>query len=114
MARFYGVVGYETEEHETEPGVWVPSGIFEKPYYGNVSKRHRRWEASSYDSNNENLIIENRINILADGYMREHWPAIKYVEWNGVKWKVASVDISRPRIELTLGGVWNENTTATA
>lgn len=108
MARFYGMVGFETNQRETEPGIIKPF-MEEKPYYGKVLKNSRRWEGNE-QSTNDNVILSNRISIVCDAYMNDHWPTIKYLRWNNVNWAVTSMDIERPRIILTLGGVWNGNT----
>ena len=109
MARFYGKIGFELDQVETEPGVYEPSRIVEKSYTGDLPKHLHRWEATP-DGTNDNLTLANRISIICDSYMTEHWPAIKYAVFNGVKWKVESAEIKRPRIFLTLGGVWNGHT----
>ena len=36
-----------------------------------------------------------------------HFFAIRYVKWAGTRWKVDDVEVKRPRLKLTLGGVWN-------
>lgn len=106
MARFFGPIGYEQEQHESEPGIWTPSGMVERNAFGAVLKRQRKW-ADSSEGTNDNLEVTNRISIVADDYVNEHWPAIKYVKWADTYWKVVSIDIERPRVILSLGGVWN-------
>lgn len=106
MARFYGFVGFEVDEVETEPGIYEPACIVEKPYFGKLVKHYRRWEATQ-NGTNDNLVLANRISIVCDNYMTDHWPAIKFVVWQNARWKVDSAEIQRPRIILTLGGLWN-------
>jgi len=106
MSRFYGAIGFEEDQVETAPGVYEPARITEKTYTGDLPKHLRRWETTT-DGTNDNLTLANRISIVCDNYMTEHWPAIKYVVFNGVKWKVGNAEIKRPRIILTLGGMWN-------
>ena len=114
MARFYGKVGYEEEQHEdpSNPGVWIPTQIHEHQHFGTILKHSRRWDASN-TSANDDLTLNNRISIVADAYINEHWPAIKYVIIAGTPFKVLSVDIARPRYILNLGGVWNGHTSTT-
>lgn len=103
MARFHGKVGY-TESIETAPGVWTDE-VSEREYYGDVIRESRQWSGTSQV--NDNLVVNNRISIVADAFAYENFSAMKYVIWSGVYWKVSSVEIQRPRLILTLGGVYN-------
>lgn len=110
--KFSGKVGFWIEDAETKPGVYKP-GIVERPYTGDVQKNIRRFQ-SAENQQNDNLVTNNRISIIANLFIQENWPSIKYVYWNGIKWKVNSVDItSYPRVFLDLGGVYNESTSIT-
>lgn len=106
MAKFSGAIGYEKLK-ETAPGVWRPS-ITEKHFRGDLLKHAWRWSPS--DKVNDDLTISNQVSILADAFMYENMGAIRYVTMHGSKWKVTNVEISRPRIILTLGGVYNGST----
>lgn len=103
MAKFYGIVGY-IESIETAPGVYTEY-ITERNYYGDVTRNAHRWERSEHL--NDNLNVNNVISISADAYANLHSFAIRYVEWMGVKWKVTNVEFQRPRLILTIGGVYN-------
>lgn len=103
MAKFCGNIGFMLTK-ETSPGVWTPV-YEERKYYGDVLSNTRRWEASEYV--NDNLVINNRISILADKFAYENFSAMRYVTWNNVDWKITSVDIQRPRIILSMGEVYN-------
>ena len=104
MARYYGNVGY-AKSVETAPGVWEDS-ITVRPYYGDVIRNTRRWDNG--EGLNDNLNINNQISIIADAYAYQNFHAIKYVEWMGIKWKVSSIDVERPRLILSVGGVYHE------
>ena len=103
MAKFYGAVGY-AEQVETAPLVWEEQ-ITERYYYGDVIKNTKRFEKGEHL--NDNLNVNNTISILADAYAEQHFFAIRYVSWMGAKWKVTTVDVQRPRLVLSLGGVYN-------
>lgn len=105
MNRFAGTVGF-VRTVETEGSVWKEE-VTEKPYKGDTIRDARRWEKPT--EVNDSLTISNEINIVADSYMLSNWAFIKYVIWNGVKWRVNYIEINRPRIRLTLGGVYIEN-----
>jgi len=104
MAKFYGAIGY-AETKETAPGVWRES-ITERSYYGDVIRNTRRWEGSEHL--NDDLNINNLISIVADAYANENFFAIRYIIWMGSKWKVTNVEVQRPRLVLTIGGLYNE------
>lgn len=106
MTKFFGKVGY-ADTVKTAPGVYTEQ-IVEKPYYGDVTKTARRLEGSS-DSVNDKITVSNTISIVADAYANEHFFAIRYVCWAGCRWKVSNVEVQRPRLILTLGGVYNED-----
>lgn len=103
MAKYYGKVGYSNTE-ETAPGVYRES-LLERDYYGDVLKNSRRWERGEHQ--NDNLTVSNRISIVADAYAFEHFFAIRYIWWEGARWKVSEVEVQRPRLILTIGGVYN-------
>lgn len=106
MARFYGNVGFGIVQ-EIRPGVWSEEeSVTERPYYGDTMKNRSRNEKGEHL--NDNINVGNSISILADAYANENFQHIKYVCWMGAKWKVTDVEVERPRLILTLSGVWNE------
>lgn len=104
--KFFGKVGFWEEDVETSQDVWEPN-IVEKKYFGDILQDNRRFQADS--SQNDNFTVNNQISILSDLYAQQNWASIRYVEWNGTKWKVTSVEVTYPRLRLSIGGVWNEN-----
>ena len=104
MAKWYGTIGY-AETKQTSPGVWRDE-ITERKYSGDVIRNSNRWSASS-DSTNDDLNIDNQISILADPFAYQNFHSMKYIEFMGTKWKISSVDVQRPRLILTIGGVYN-------
>lgn len=103
MAKFFGKVGYVIPT-ETAPGVWVEKA-HERSYRGDIVRNNYRWDNA--ETLNDNFTISNTISIVADTFAFDNLPAIKYVEWMGHPWKVTSVEIQRPRLNLTIGGVYN-------
>ena len=102
--KFCGKVGYAITE-ETSPGVWEPT-IVERKYYGDVVKNRSSWQQG--ESINDDINLTPDISIIADGFAYQNFSYIRYVEFMGAKWKVTSVSPERPRITLTLGGLYNE------
>lgn len=109
--RYFGNIGFEmTVTDPEDPTVDIETPI-ERPYYGDVLSANRRLESSS-NGVNDNLSISNRISIVADAFAEQNFFAIRYAEWNGCKWRVNNVEVQRPRLILSLGGVYNGNTQA--
>lgn len=107
MSKFYGEVGY-SEQIETSPGVWEEV-ITERKYFGDVIRNVTRMQPSEHL--NDNLNADNRLSIVADPFAYENFSKMRYVSWLGELWKIASVDVQRPRLVLTVSGVYNGKTT---
>jgi hypothetical protein len=108
--RFYGTVGYASND-ESSPGVWTES-ITERSYYGDVIRNTRRLAAPSMTppETNPETSVENSISIIGDADAYENFMKMRYVLWEGSYWEVTSVEVRRPRLILSLGGIWNGNT----
>lgn len=104
MAKFYGAIGYVHTE-ESVPGVWEEV-VTERSYYGDVIKNHSRWQQT--ENLNDDIVLSNQISIVADAFAYEHFFAMKFVRWMGTSWVIKNVEVQRPRLILTLGGVYNE------
>ena len=100
------MIGYALTT-ETSPGVWTEK-IIEKPYFGDVKKLVRKLERG--EGLNDNVDISNIISIVSDPFAFQNIHAIRYATWMGSKWKVSSVEVAYPRLELTLGGLYNVQT----
>ncbi len=90
---------------ETTPGVWTDL-IVEKIYRGEVIRNFMKWQNS--ENLNDDLNISNELSVVGDPFLCCNYANIKYATYMGVKWKVNSIDIQYPRLKLSLGGVWNE------
>ena len=60
---------------------------------------------------NDNLNISNEFSIIADPFAYENFQNMRYIVFMGAKWKITSVEVQYPRLILTVGGVYNEQTT---
>lgn len=103
MAKFYGVIGY-AETVETTPGVWEEQ-IVERNYYGDLIRNTRRLQSA--DQLNDNINVANEISIVSDPYARDNFHSMRYVEFQGAKWKISNVEVQYPRLILTIGGLYN-------
>ena len=103
MAKFYGKIGYANTV-ETKPGVYEEQ-IVERSYYGDLIRNSRR--VQSADQVNDDINISNEISIVADPYATNNFHTMRYAVFMGTKWKISNVEVSYPRLILTLGGVYN-------
>lgn len=103
MAKFHGSIGY-AETKETSPGVWEEV-IVEKNHIGDLLKMSNSWKNS--ENLNDDLTINNQFSILADSFAYKHFPKMRYIKWMGASWKITKIDVQRPRLILTVGGVYN-------
>jgi len=103
MAKFSGLVGYVTQS-ETSPGVWssVENSIMMK---GDIIRQSSN--SQNGDKVNSDVFLNHRVSLVGDAYSFGNYYNIRWIEVDGLKWEVSSVEIQRPRIILSLGGVWN-------
>ena len=104
MTKWFGKVGY-SETVESTPGVWIPQDTV-REYYGDIKRNTTRWAGNS-DSTNDDLTVNTQISIVADPFALEKFYSMKWIELYGAKWKITNVDPQPPRLNLTLGGLWN-------
>ena len=110
MGKWFGKIGYAITG-ETEPGLWEDT-IVERQYYGDITSDRRKRQTSN--EVNDNIALSNVISIIADPFAYENCSNMAYVEIMGTKWKITDIEIQSPRLILTVGGVWNENSTGTS
>ena len=103
MAKWFGKIGF-AETKETSPGVWEEI-ITVREYYGDVTRNTRRFQSS--ENLNDNIVVSNDISIVADPYAIQNFHSIRYIEFMGTKWKINNVEVSYPRLILTLGEICN-------
>ena len=106
--KWYGKIGYsDTREVLTSEGigtgVWKEN-ITERYYYGDVTKHYSNRQSSGV---NDNINISNSISIVADPYANQNFRNMLYIEFEGARWKISSVEVQYPRLFLTIGGVYN-------
>ena len=103
MAKFCGIIGYEVTK-ETEPGIYEEI-LIEQQYYGDVIKNSRRIQESG--KVNSDITISNQFSIIADPFANHNFHSMRYIEFMGVKWRIAEVEVAYPRLILGVGGVYN-------
>jgi hypothetical protein len=103
MAKFHGKVGFSQTE-ETSPGVF-DEVITERDYKGFILRDVQNQVSSG--NINPDFNINNRFSIVADAYANENLDRIRYITYKSTKWVVNSVEIRRPRLILSVRGVYN-------
>lgn len=103
MAKYFGKVGFGFLV-ETAAGVYEDK-IVEREYYGDFIRTIGRPESA--EKVNDNIKINSDISIVADPYANENFYAMKYVTYEGVKWKISAVQVQYPRLILSVGEVYN-------
>lgn len=106
MNKFYGEIGY-SQTVQTSPGVWQEK-ITAINYYGEVLRLASKRQPG--ENLNDNILLDNRLSIIADPFAQNHFHEMAYIEWMGTKWKISSVEVAYPRLILSLGGVYNGKT----
>lgn len=101
MSKFAGSVGYVTEE-EKVPGIWSAAEVVRR-MQGDVLRAASVFQGA--EKVNENITLQHRISLVGDHYSFEHFYEIRWIEYMGVKWEVTMLEVVRPRIIATLGGV---------
>lgn len=105
MAKWCGMIGFtQTQNSEDNFDIWEDS-IIEKRYYGELIRNSRRLQNAGVL---DDVTISNQISIISDPYANENFHSIRYAEFMGTEWRITDVEVSYPRLILTLGGVYNE------
>jgi hypothetical protein len=103
MAKFHGAIGYAHAE-ETAPGVF--SEVYkEYTYSGDVVRDSRN--VGSSGQVNDNLAISNQFSLVGNWMAYENFQFMRYIVYMGAKWKITNVEIRRPRLLITVGGIFN-------
>lgn len=104
MAKFAGQVGYISQE-ESVLGVWTPVEKTRKmkgDFYME-SSRHQNG-----DKVNKDISLNHRISLVGDAYAFDNYYAMRWIEIDGIKWDIVSLEVKRPRIIVNVGGLYNE------
>lgn len=110
--KYYGNAGFRLKDVEVEPDVYEPQLVVKRVRGDVISSRYRR-DQNGDKSTIDNIRITNQISLVADQFFMKHISNLLYMEYQGVKWKVESFDVSRaPRVIVDLGGVYNEQENA--
>ena len=110
MSKWFGKIGYAIQEEE-EPGLYIDK-IIERNYYGDLTTDRRKRQARS--EVNDEITLSNVISIIADPFAYNNCSCMAYAEIMGARWKITDIEVQPPRLNLTIGGVYNGNTPGTS
>lgn len=110
MSKWFGKIGYAIQK-ESEPGIWEEE-IIERDYYGDLLTDNRKRQSN----NNvlDEITLSNMVSIIADPFAYNNCSCMAYAEIMGARWKISEVEVKPPRLNLTIGGVYNGNTSRTS
>lgn len=103
MTRFHGEIGFTTTV-ETSPGVHTEV-LTKRNYFGDVLRDSR--QNSGGAEINPGLSVGNRFSVLGDDFLFTNIKNLAYLRWDNGYWKITSVELLKPRLTITVGGVWN-------
>lgn len=102
MAKYAGKVGFAIQT-ESSPGVWTDK-IVERLMRGDVISASSHFKPG--ESINEDITLGHRLSLMGDPYAFENFTGLRYITYLGVKWRVTGVEIRRPRMVITVGGIY--------
>ena len=105
MAKYSGMLGYVMPAKEDPPGIWKPSAVVEKLGRGDLIGQTINNE--DVGGLSDGITINNQLSIIMDPFVNRNLESLKYVILYGTRWEIKSMTINRPRVRLTLGGVYN-------
>lgn len=103
MARAVVHVGYGLQT-EIAPGVF-DDVVVEKRYFADTMWDNRRYNQTTVV--NDDLQLNVAFSILADSYANANFNNIRYLQYQGNRWRVTAVEVEPPRLKLYAGGVYN-------
>ena len=106
MGKFSGLIGFVSNSGETYPGSGIyDTSVIERTYCGDIQKATNRYPSDS--SIATTLKLDNIFSFVMDPYIYANHGNIAYIIYSGTCWKVEKIDIQRPRITISVGGVYN-------
>lgn len=103
MTKYYDQIGF-VDTVETVPGVFEEDVVL-RHYSGDVEHNIHRYRGAEVI--HDDVVIGNRVSIIADDYAMNNFFKIKFLCWRGAQWKVQSIEVVPPRILLRMGGLHN-------
>lgn len=103
MSRFWGIIGLNRGFVETAPGVHT-SNIEELEVDGEMRNLGARMPNAGQ---RDGVKARHVLSIVTPEDSVVDFTEVVYIIWQTRKWAVVAIEYKRPRIELTLGGLYN-------
>lgn len=103
MTRYRGTIGINRGLRETSPGIYV-TDIYEMIVSGEMRTQQAGWSDHNI---NETVKARHIFSMVTPESTDIDLNEVVYIEWKGRKWTITSIQYKRPRVELTLGGLYN-------
>lgn len=103
MSRFRGYIGLNRGTKEIEPGIFEPV-IEEVEVTGEIRHSGPRWSAQGM---RDSLSARHVLSTVTPEDKIAEFTEVVYIWWQDRKWSVTEIEYKRPRIELTIGGLYN-------
>lgn len=103
MPRFRGYIGLNRGPEETDPGIFVPV-IQEIEVTGEIRYSGPRWTGQAM---RDSLSAQHILSIVTPEDKVVEFTEVVYIWWQGRQWSVVSIEYERPRVKLTIGGLYN-------
>lgn len=103
MAKFWGPIGIKRGSRETDPGIFEEV-IEEVEVAGEMRNLRTRWQGHEQ---RDTVSAKHILSVVTPEDSIIDFTEVVYVVWQGRKWSTVAIQYKRPRVELTLGGLYN-------
>jgi len=103
MTRFWGNIGINRGTQTTAPGI-IENVIEEMKVKGEIRNVKASW---SQQAMNDGIRMQHLLSVVTPEDSEIDFNEVVYIVWQGRKWAVTSIQYNRPRVELTMGGLYN-------
>ena len=103
MTRFSDKVGYVSQGSLVDGVQEVV--VTERVYKGEVLENISSLQDG--EKVNDDIRLQDRVSLIADAYGLENFSQIRFVVRMGIPWIAQTVRVERPRIIISLGGVYH-------
>lgn len=106
--KYVGEIGYYNEG-VLKDGVYTKE-VLKVKIKGDMDElRIDKVSPSENNQQYENTSFNNFISFIPNGLIRQKIKSgdLAYITLDGFKWKISSISYNRPRVKLTIGGLYN-------
>ncbi len=104
MSRYNGKLGVRLPPVETEPGI-LTQDIVELDITGDIFLSKLRWQSGELLQ--DTVTANHTISCIVPEELESNFGGVVYATWQNQKWSVRTIEYNRPRIVMSLGGIYN-------